>query len=116
MRFERPGRTVFGPAKPGLVGLAGIAVVSVIGLGGCASEMRGVLSIGYEAESYDPARAERELETCLSLSGVQGLNRTTTSLPPGRSIRFAGDSEELERVEKCLKELTGVRYFGFTRE
>ena len=86
----------------GLTGCGGAEVTSEYGL---------FYTVGPDA--YDDAQALRELQPCLDVDGVDNTGGAD-SLPPQRSIDFAGSLENQRRLEDCLRGLPGSRITGLT--
>jgi hypothetical protein len=60
---------------------------------------------------YDDDAALRALQRCLDVDGTD-YTGGADSLPPQRSIDFAGSRENQRRLEECLRGLPGTRVVG----
>lgn len=63
------------------------------------------------AEAYDDSRAKAALGECLALSGASSAGQDD-SLPPGPSVRFKGELEDQDELERCLRALPDVVLSG----
>jgi hypothetical protein len=94
------------------------AVVMLAGCGGSADRdgvVRADVLYGIRytvgADAYDDKRATAALNACLELPGASSAGQDD-SLPPGPSVRFKGDVEDQDVLERCLRALPNVVLSG----
>lgn len=110
-------RTVMPQRRPGLpMPLRLLASVSgAVLAAGCTAEATSEYGVFYTVgpDAYDDDKALRDLEPCLDIDGADEAGQAD-SLPPQRSIDFAGSEENQRLLEECLAGLPGTRVTGLT--
>lgn len=98
-----------------------VCVTAVIVLAGCSgsADRDGVVradvlyGIRYNVgpDTYDDRQAKAALDECLALPGAS-FSGQDDSLPPQPSVRFKGEPQDQDALERCLKELPGAVVSG----
>ena len=93
------------------LGASAVALLFAAGCGG--PEVVGEYGLFYTMgpDAYDDDKALRDLSPCLDIDGAEYTGQAD-SLPPQRSIDFAGSLENRRRLEDCLLGLPGSRITG----
>lgn len=91
------------------------SVIGVVLVAGCTAEATSEYGVFYTVgpDAYDDNKALRDLERCLDIDGAEDDGQAD-SLPPQRSIDFAGSKDDQRLLEECLAGLPDTRITGLT--